>query len=86
MRERFAGNRPAGAEPAALTRSRPPHTLWTMRKLTLALVRRVRAKFLRRPAATWFDELESLALSSGGDSGARRFTREDLHDRRGVRD
>jgi hypothetical protein len=56
-----------------------------MRKLALVLVRRLRSKFLRRPAATWFDELESLALNSGGNSGGRRFTREDLYERRGVR-
>lgn len=73
-------------EVRALTRSRPPHTLWTMRSIKPALVLRVRSKFLRRPGPAWFDALESLALNSGGDSGGRRFTREALHDRRGVGD
>jgi hypothetical protein len=56
-----------------------------MRNVALAIVRRLRSQSVRRPAAPWFDALESLALKSGGDSGGRRFTREDLHDRRGVR-
>lgn len=49
-----------------------------------ALVRRLLEQSVRPPAAAWFDELESLALNAGGDSGGRTWTREELHDRRGA--
>ena len=51
-----------------------------------ALVRRLLEQSVRPPTTAWFDELESLALNAGGDSGGRRWTREELHDRGGVPD